>query len=150
MKKIHRNKRGFTIIELTVVMIVIAAILSAILFSGQSTANAGRVTSALASVKALQTAAIAYFNNNGGSYSGLSLSNLASSSYLPANFTTGTNSNPWNGNITVAPDTNAAYFDITFTNVPSAAATSLTNAVSKLSQSAPTYAAATGTWTAAF
>jgi type IV pilus assembly protein PilA len=150
MKHAQQNEKGFTIIELTIVMIVIAAILSAVLFAGQSTANTSRVTSALASVKALQTAAVAYFNNNGGSYSGLSLSTLASNSYLPANFTTGTNSNPWNGSISVTPDTNASYFDITFTNVPSTAATSLTNAVFKLTQSAPTYTTATGTWSAAF
>lgn len=146
----QKNNQGFTIIELTVVMIIIAAILSAVLFSGQSAANASRITSALASVKALQTASIAYFNNNGGSYSGLSLSTLASNSYLPGNFSTGANSNPWNGDISVAPDTNTAYFDITFTNVPSTAATSLSNAVSKFTQTAPTYTAATGTWSAAF
>lgn len=150
MKQTYQNKKGFTIIELTIVMIVIAAILSAVLFAGQSTANTGRVTSALASVKALQTAASSYYNSNGGSYSGLSLSTLSSNNYLPANFTSGTNSNPWNGNITVAPDTNAAYFDITYTNVPSAAAATLTNAVSKLTQTAPIYTASTQTWTAAF
>ena len=62
---------------------------------------------------------------------------------MPANFTSGINNNPWGGNITVAPDTNPAYFDIIFTNVPSAASTTLTNAVSKLTQTAPTYTAST-------
>ena len=68
MKRTYRNKQGFTIIELTIVMIVIAAILSAVLFAGQGTVNTSRVTSAVASVRALQTAAVAYYNNNGGSY----------------------------------------------------------------------------------
>ncbi|MDE2222422.1 MAG: prepilin-type N-terminal cleavage/methylation domain-containing protein [Candidatus Omnitrophica bacterium] len=151
MKYRCRHKEGFTIIELTIVMIVIAAILSAVLFAGQSTTDASRVTSALASVKSLQTAAVSFYNNNGGSYSGLSLSTLASGGYLPANFTSGTNQNPWKGNITVAPDSsNANYFDITFTNVPSSAATSLTAAVTKIAQSAPAYTASSQTWTAAF
>ena len=150
MKRTNKNKGGFTIIELTIVMIIIAAILSAVLFAGQSSANTSRITSALASIKALQTAAVAYYNNNGGSYTGLSLASLASNNYLPANFTSGTNQNPWLGNIAVTPDTNASYFDITFTNVPSAAATILTNAVSKLVQTAPSYTASSQTWSAAF
>ena len=39
MKRSFCKKEGFTIIELTIVMIIIAAILSAVLFAGQSTAN---------------------------------------------------------------------------------------------------------------
>jgi hypothetical protein len=50
----------------------------------------------------------------------------------------------------VAADTNAAYFDITMTNVPSGASTTLNNAVAKLTQAPPTYTASTGTWSAAF
>ncbi len=144
------NKNGFTIIELIAVMVIIAVILSSVLAAVKGATDNSRTTSAIASVRALQTASVNYYNNNGGSYTGLSLSTLASNNMLPSNFTSGTNANPWNGSITVAPDANANWFDITFTNVPSSAATSLTNAVSKLTQSAPTYTASSQTWTAAF
>jgi len=143
------NKKGFTIIELIAVMVIIGIILSAVLAAVQGATNNSRLTSAVASVRALQTASVNYYNNNGGSYASLSVATLASNGMLPANFS-GANNNPWNGNITVAPDANANWFDITFTNVPSTAQTALTTAVSKLTQSAPTYTAATQTWTAAF
>jgi prepilin-type N-terminal cleavage/methylation domain-containing protein len=144
------TQKGFTLIELITVMVIIAIILGAVLAAVKGATDNSRTTSALASVRALQTASVNYYNNNGGSYSNLSLSTLASNNMLPANFTSGTNANPWNGNITVAPDANANWFDITLTNVPSAAATSLTNAVSKLTQTAPIYTATSQTWTAAF
>ena len=145
--KIKNN--GFTVIELIAVMVIIAVILGSVLAAVKGATDNSRTTSAIASVRALQTASVNYYNNNGGSYAGLSLAVLASGNYLPANFS-GTGNNPWNGNITVAPDSNANYFDITFTSVPSGAATLLTTAVAKLAQTAPTYTAASQTWTAAF
>ncbi len=149
MKGINR-KKGFTIIELIAVMVIIAVILGAVLATVRGATDNSRITSALASIRALQTASVGYYNNNGGSYSNLSLATLAANNMLPANFTSGANANPWNGNIVVAADTNANYFDITLTNVPSTASTVLTNAVSKLAQTAPTYTASSETWTAAF
>jgi len=143
------NKKGFTIIELIAVMVIIGIILSAVLAAVQGATNNSRLTSAVASVRALQTASVNYYNSNGGSYTSLSIATLASGNYLPANFS-GTGNNPWNGNITVAPDSNANWFDITLTNVPSTQQVALTTAVSKLTQTAPTYTVATGTWTAAF
>jgi prepilin-type N-terminal cleavage/methylation domain-containing protein len=152
MKNTHQQstQKGFTLIELITVMVIIAVILGSVLAAVKGATDNSRTTSALASVRALQTASVNYYNNNGGSYANLSLSTLASNNMLPANFTSGTNANPWNGSITVAPDTNANWFDITLTNVPSSAATSLTNAVSKLTQTSPNYTATSQTWTAAF
>jgi type IV pilus assembly protein PilA len=148
------NKKGFTIIELIAVMVIIAVILASVLATVQGATNNSRLTNAVASIRALQTASVNYYNGNGGSYANLSIANLAAGNYLPANFTSGANQDPWNGNITVAPDANAGYFDITLTNVPAsvgnAATGTLTMAVSKLTQTAPAYTAATGTWTAAF
>jgi len=149
MKKINR-KQGFTIIELITVMVIIAVILGAVLAAVKGATDNSRITSALASIRALQTASVGYYNNNGGSYNNLSLATLAANNLLPANFTSGANANPWSGNIVVSPDANANFFDITFTNVPSTASTVLTNAVSKLVQSAPTYTASSETWTASF
>jgi len=146
----NSNTKGFTIIELIAVMVIIGVILSSVLAVVKGATDNSRITSAIASIRALQTASVNYYNGNGGSYSNLSLASLASNNMLPANFTSGTNANPWNGSITVAPDANANYFDISFSNVPSNASTVLTNAVSKLVQTAPTYTATSQTWTAAF
>ena len=144
------KKKGFTIIELIAVMVIITVILGAVLAAVKGATDNSRITSAIASVRSLQTASVNYYNNNGGSYSNLSLSTLASNNMLPANFTSGANANPWAGSITVAPDTNANYFDITFTNVPSGAATFLSAAVSRLTQTTPSYTASSQTWSAAF
>lgn len=142
--------KGFTIIELIAVMVIIGIILASVLAAVKGVTDNSRITSAIASIRALQTACVNYYNNNGGSYAGLSLATLASENFLPGNFTSGVNQNPWNGNILVGPDSNVSFYDITFTNVPSNAATFLTNAVSKLAQTAPTYTATSQTWTAAF
>ena len=141
------NKKGFTMIEMIAVMVVIGVILSAVIPALTGAINNGRVASAAGTIRSLQTAATNYYNGNGGSYTGLTLATLASGNYLPAGVT-GTNS--WNGTITVAPDANASWFDITLTNVPTAQATLLTTQVANLVQSTPTYTAASQTWKAAF
>jgi len=141
------NKKGFTMIEMIAVMVVVAVILSAVLPSLIGAINNSRVSSAAGTIRSLQTAAANYYNANGGSYTGLSIATLASGNYLPAGIT-GTDS--WNGTITLAPDANASWFDITLTNVPTAQATALTTQVANLVQATPTYTAASQTWKAAF
>ncbi len=141
------NNKGFTMIEMIVVMLVIAVILGAVLPALIGASNNSRVASAAGTIRSLQTAATNYYNSNGGSYTGLSMATLASGNYLPAGVT-GTDS--WNGTITVAPDANASWFDITLTAVPTAQATALTTQVANLVQSTPTYTAASLTWKAAF
>ncbi|MBF0511637.1 MAG: type II secretion system protein [Candidatus Omnitrophica bacterium] len=148
MKNKMKKSKGFTIIELVAVMAIIAVILGAVIAAVQGATNNSRIASTLASIRALQTASLNYYNTNGGSYSNLSLANLASNNMLPANVT-GTNA--WNGTITVAPDANGNYFDITLTNVPSqATATSLSNAVANLTQAAPTYTQSSEKWVGVF
>lgn len=151
------NKRGFTLIELMAAMVIIAVILGAVIAAVQGATNTSRITSTVATIKALQTAAVNYYNANGGTYSSgslasgntLSLANLAlaANGMLPAGVT-GTNA--WGGTITVQPDAgNALYFDILLSNVPSTAQTSLQNAVSNIVQSTPTLSKA-GVWQGVF
>ena len=158
MKNIIQRKRatGFTVIEMIAVMVIITVILGAVLTTVQGATNTSRITSTLSSIKSIQTACVNYYNANGGTYTNgtlaagntLSLANLASNGMLPAGVA-GTNA--WGGAITVAPDANANYFDITLSSVPTQAiATSLNNALSNLTQTAPAYAAKTQTWSAAF
>ena len=114
------SKNGFTIVEMIIVMVIIGVILSAVIAVGQGATNTSRIASTTATIKAIQTAATSYYNANGGSYSGgtlgnITLANLASNGYLPTKVA-GTDA--WGGAITVAPDTNANYFDITLAGVP--------------------------------
>jgi len=144
------NKEGFTILELIAVMAVITVILGAVLAAVIGAMNQGKVTSTLSSIKAIQTAAVNFYNGNGGTYAStgtyglpLSLANMATENMLPGNVASGTNA--WGGTITVAPDANSSYFDITLTNVPasagSGASAPLNLAVANIVQSAPTYTA---------
>jgi len=143
------GKNGFTLLELIVVMVIITIIASQIIASFKGASDNGRVASALNSVKAIQTAAMNYFNNNGGSCAGISVSNLVAGNYLPGAFT-GTGSNPWGGNYTVAVNANnATQFNLSMTNISQADANTLSNDLANSSQGT-TYAAATSTWTGTF
>ncbi len=163
MKNVRQktNRNGFTLIEVIAVMAIVTVILGAVLAAVQGAMNNGKVASTLSTIKALQTASVNFYNANGGTYAnsgslgvGLSLANLAAQNMLPNNVINGTNA--WNGTITIAPDTNPLYFDLTLTNVPvNAGGTgtppgTLTAAVANLIQATPTYTAKTSTWTAVF
>ena len=143
------NKRGFTLLELIVVMVIITIIASQIIASFKGAADNGRVAAALNSIKAIQTAAMGYFNNNGGSCAGISTATLVSGNYLPGTFT-GTNANPWGGNYSVAVNSsNATQFNLSMTNISQADATILNNALQNSAQ-AVNYVASSSTWTGTF
>src|SRR5471030_24799 len=99
-----KNKNGFTLIEMIIVMVIIGVILSAVIAVGQGATNTSRITSTVSTIKAVQTAAVNYYNANGGTYTGgsigtISLANLAAQNMLPANIGTGVNA--WQGTIAV-------------------------------------------------
>ena len=144
MRKMN-NKNGFTIIEMVIALVIISIILLVVVPLGQAATDNSRIANAIASVKAIQTAAVQWSNDNGGVYTGITFAKLAAG-YLPAQFS-GTATNPWSGNYTVAVDANSAEMvDIALTAVPAAPAAKLTTALTKISAVAPTYTAATGTW----
>jgi len=143
------NKKGFTLLELIVVMVIITIIASQVVASFKGAADNGRVAAALNSIKAIQTAAMSYFNNNGGNCTGISVATLVSGNYLPGTFT-GTNANPWNGNYTVAVNANNnTQFNLTMTNISQTDATTLNNALQNSAQ-AVNYVATSSTWTGTF
>jgi len=144
-----QNKNGFTLLELIVVMVIITIIASQVIASFKGASDNGRVAAALNSIKAIQTAAMSYFNGNGGSCSGISVASLVSGNYLPGTFT-GTNANPWGGNYVVAVNpSNNSQFDLSMTNIPSSAAGPLNNALQNSAQ-AVNYASSSSTWTGTF
>ena len=95
-----RNKKGQTLLEIIAVLVIIGAILAAVIPAVTASTDNGRITSAINTIRSIQSAAVGYYNDNGGSYASISIANLAAK-YLPANFT-GTSANPWDGSITVA------------------------------------------------
>jgi len=143
------NKKGFTLLELVVVMVIITIIASQVIASFKGAADNGRVAAALNSIKAIQTAAMSYFNSNGGSCTGISVASLVSGNYLPGTFT-GTNANPWGGNYTIAVNANNnTQFNLTMTNISQADATLLNNDLQNSAQ-AVNYVASSTTWTGTF
>jgi len=143
------NKKAFTLLELIVVMVIITIIASQVIASFKGAADNGRIASALNSIKAIQTAAMGYFNNNGGSCTGISVANLVAGNYLPGTFT-GTNANPWGGNYSVAVNANnATQFNLSMTNISQADATLLNNALQNSAQ-AVDYVASSSTWSGTF
>jgi prepilin-type N-terminal cleavage/methylation domain-containing protein len=149
MKKKLSEKKGFTLLELIVVMVIITIIASQIIASFKGASDSGRIAAALNSIKAIQTAAMNYFNNNGGSCTGISVTTLVSGKYLPGTFT-GTNANPWGGNYTVAVNaSDATKFDLSMTSIPQADATLLNNDLANSAQ-AVSYVASSSTWTGTF
>jgi prepilin-type N-terminal cleavage/methylation domain-containing protein len=151
LRKIN-NKKGFTIIEMVIALVIISVILLVVVPMGQAATDNSRIANGIASIKAIQTAAVQWANDNGGVYTGITFDKLAGSAgattaYLPAQFTA-TSTNPWGGNYTVAVDANnAEQVDIAMTAVPSVPAGKLTTALTKISAVAPAYVAGTSTWT---
>jgi general secretion pathway protein G len=141
-----RKKKGQTLLEIIAVLVIIGAILAAVIPAVTASTDNGRIGSAVSAIRAIQSAAVGYYNDNGGSYASVSIAKLAAK-YLPAGFT-GTNANPWNGNIAVAVNGTTTYqYVLTMTNVPSTAQTSLTTALQNSSVST-SYNATTNTFTA--
>ena len=148
MKRININssKAGFTIIEMIIVLAIATVILLVVVPSGAKAMDNSRLANAISSIKAIQTAGVGWANDNGGVYTGITFAKLAQG-YLPAQFSA-TATNPWAGNYTVAVNaSDATMFDISLTSVPSAAASKLTNVMTKLSEAAPGYVGSTQTWT---
>ena len=142
----QKGRKGQTLLEIIAVLVIIGAILAAVIPVVTAQTDNGRVASALNAIRSIQSAAVSYYNDNGGSYASVSIANLAAK-YLPAGFS-GTSANPWNGNITVAENgTTTNQYVITMTSIPSAAQTQLAKALQNTSLSTTTNAT-TNTFTA--
>ena len=146
----NNSKKGFTIIEMVIALVIISVILLVVVPMGQAATDNSRIANAIASVKAIQTAAVQWANDNGGVYTGITFAKLAGSggtAYLPAQFTA-TATNPWQGNYTVAVDANSSEMvDISLTAVPAGPEAKLTTALTKIAAVAPSYTASSSTWT---
>jgi len=140
-----RNKGGFTLIELVLVISIVAVMIMAVGLTSGVRENA-KVHSASESVKSLRTAAESYIASGNMTYSGITISGLQSLGYLPASFNA-TGSNPWGGNYAVAPNTDTGKVDISLTGVGNSAASRLS---ALFANSAATTSYSSSTWTVTF
>lgn len=94
-----RNQAGFSLIELTIVLGAIAAML-AVITLGTGTINSSRLSTMERDVRTLQSAATAWAAQQASpTYSGVSLTALRNAGILPPNVS---GSNPWGGAYTVS------------------------------------------------
>ena len=140
-----RNKRGFTLIELVLVISIIALLIMAVGLASGVRENA-KIHSAAESVKSLRTAAESYIAAGNMTYAGITVSGLQTAGYLPGSFSP-TGSNPWGGDYAVVPDADPNKVDISLTQVSTSGAARL-SALFANSATLTTYSS--GTWTATF
>ena len=140
------SRKGFTLIELVLVIGIIAILIMAVGLTSGIRDNA-KVNSAAQSVRALRSAAENYLAAGNMTYTGISISGLQTSGYLPNAFSA-TGSNPWGGNYTVAVNSSdSGKVDISLTSVASASATRLS---SLFANSASSTSYSSTTWTITF
>ena len=72
----ERTKKGQTLLEIIAVLVIIGAILAAVIPAVTASTDNGRVSSAVSAIRTIQSAAVGYYNDNGGSYASLSIANL--------------------------------------------------------------------------
>jgi prepilin-type N-terminal cleavage/methylation domain-containing protein len=125
------NKKGFSLLELIIVMVVMGTMAIVVVNNTKGSSESGQITSAMQSVSAIQTASMQWFADNGNAFTGVSVGTLVTSKLLGEAFT-GTSANPWGGNYSLAVNgADAAKADLTITAVPGTAATKLTTALGK-------------------
>lgn len=139
------NKKGFTLIELVLVISIVALLLMAIGLTSGVKENA-RVHAAAESVKTLRTAAESYIASGNMTYTGITILGLQTAGYLPSSFSA-TGSNPWGGDYAIVANSDPNKVDISLTAVSTTASTRL-SALFANSASATNYAA--NTWTVTF
>ena len=139
------NRKGFTLIELVMVISIVALLLMAIGLTSGVKENA-RVHAAAESVKTLRTAAESYIASGNMTYAGITMTGLQTAGYLPANFNA-TGSNPWGGDYSIVADSDTNMVDISLTGVN---ATSASRLSSLFANSASQTSYASNTWTVTF
>lgn len=155
MKSGLRNRsmgsRGFSMLEVLLVMTVIVALIGSIAFAGNGLTNSGNVTQTLNSLSSIQQALALYRSDNGASCSGVTIASMtASGKYLPAGFT-GTGTNGFGGDFSVAANgADGTLCDVTLTKVPAVAQAKMDSAMKKQSINAPVYTAASQTYVVTF
>jgi len=110
------RQRGFTLIEIGVVLGIIGFILVSALVAANSVDNARKVTQAVHDVANIR-AGVVRWKAGRSNYSGLTLKALQDRGYLPGNISTGVGENPWGGNYTLATSAGNSSYIISLTSM---------------------------------
>jgi prepilin-type N-terminal cleavage/methylation domain-containing protein len=142
------KQNGFSLVELAIGLAVVSVLILAISLSSGIRDNA-RVQSAANSIQTMRSAAEGYLASGRLNYTGVNVATLKTNNLLPTNFNA-TNSNPWGGSFTVAPDAaSPTRFNIALSSVPTTDAPKLTAFFNNLASST-SYDAGSKQWAVTF
>lgn len=112
-----KRQGGFSLIELAIVLVIIGILVAAMLPQLQAFLGGGKVDAAKTQLNALLGYAQSWAPPN-GDMTGISMTALDSDGYLPDDWGTCTNCNPWAGAITVTVNSSdVTQIDLTVTGI---------------------------------
>lgn len=127
----NKRQKGFTLVELVIVLGIVVVGVIAILGRQNSTNQASRVMTESGNLQTIVGKVNASFAGR-ASYAGLSTAFLLDQGAFPTSMVNGTNVvNVWNGAVTVASGTGDTSFDITTASVPTGACIELVTTTSR-------------------
>ncbi|MBF0483309.1 MAG: prepilin-type N-terminal cleavage/methylation domain-containing protein [Candidatus Omnitrophica bacterium] len=146
MRKI-RNKGGFTMVELVMVIIIIAVIAGGVISANRAIENSKAVQQ-IQNIKILHSAAVQWYGDK-MTYAGISVAALKTDGYLKNNFDS-TKANQFGGDLTVNVDSSdTEKYEFSLTKVSNSTRQKLENGLLNSTDNF-TYDANTQTWTATF
>ena len=120
------RKNAFTILEMSIVLAIIGILIAGIVGVAGSLRQTAFVMEAAQTINSLHQAANGYLAVGNTNFSGISVAQLITDNLLPSGFS-GTGTNPWGGNYTIAPNTDNSKIDIGLTSVPTVAGNRLSD-----------------------
>lgn len=131
-----KNKNGFTLLELTLAMVIIFVLIAGVYVYYKSTRGSGEVTREVENIYTIRAKIEQYYQNSGRNYTGLANQLLIDSHAIPTDMVqsgvVGGVGNQWGGQVTVTPGTSVGLtnqaFVITYSGVPDELTVSLASA----------------------
>lgn len=121
MRTITRKQRGFTLVELAVVLAIIVLALAGIIARQRATNQTAQVQSETGNLQAVMGKVNSTFAGR-TDYTGATTAFLLAQGAFPTSMVNGANVvNTWNGAVTVAPGAGNTSVDITYGGVPTSA-----------------------------
>lgn len=114
----NSKQQGFTFIEVLAVLSIIALATIGVLSLRDWAAGNARVADAKVQIATLQSG-VQQWRPRNGVYTGVSIQNLSAVAAVPIDWESGSNINPWGGDITVLADSSdPTRYIVRFTGIP--------------------------------